>query len=396
MLLAPLRVRDFALLWAGQAVSLLGNGVFTVALSWEALSLGGARGLSFVLVATFVPSTALLLAGGVVSDRRSRRTTMLACDVVQAAAVGVLALVVALDVARLWHLALAGAVAGGASGFFLPASTALLPEVVPRELLVAANSLNTVSRLTAGRLAGPALGGLLVAAGGTGVAFAVDAVTFVVSALSLAALRPPPRAAPPVREPVLREAREGVAYCLARPWLRVSLAAFAVLNLCVSAPLAVLVPVYVREHLGLGAGALGLLFAVEGVGGGLAAVVASAARAPRRRVVATHAAFAASGAALALLGVTAAFAVAVGCLAAAGFLLEIGNVHWATALQENVPGDILGRVSSVDWLVSGSLLPAGIAAVGALAAVSSVGAVFVAGGAATFVVSGGAAWRLRR
>lgn len=396
MLLAPLRVRNFALLWAGQAVSLLGNGVFTVALSWEALSLGGARGLSLVLVATFVPSTALLLAGGVVSDRRSRRTTMLACDAVQAVSVGVLAVLVALDATRLWHLVVAGAVAGGAQGFFLPASTALLPDVVPRELLVAANSLNTVSRLTAGRLAGPVLGGLLVAAGGTGVAFGVDAVTFVVSAVSLALLRPSPRAGPPVRQSALREAREGVAYCLSRRWLRVSLAAFAVLNLAVSAPLAVLVPVYVREHLGLGAGALGLLVAVEGVGGGLAAVVASAAPSPRRRVVATHVSFALAGGTLALLGVTAALGVAVACLAVAGFLLEIGNVHWATALQENVPGDILGRVSSFDWLVSGSLLPAGMAVVGALAPVVSVGAVFAAGGVTTLVASGAAAWRLRR
>lgn len=396
MLLVPLRDRTFALLWAGQTVSLLGNGVFTVALSWEALSLGGPRGLSLVLVATFVPSTVLLLAGGVVSDRRSRRTTMLVCDAVQAVAVGMLALLVAAEAVELWHLAVAGAVAGGASGFFLPASTALLPDVVPRELLVPANSLNTLSRLTAGRLVGPALGGLLVAAAGTGVAFAVDAATFVVSAATLAFLRVPVRRAVAGAGSVLREAREGIAYCLSRRWLRVSLAAFAVLNVCVSAPLGVLVPVYVREHLGLDARALGLLVAVEGLGGGLAALVASAARAPRSRVVATHVTFALSGVALASLAAGTALAFAVAALAALGFLLEIGNVHWTTALQENVPGDLLGRVSSVDWLVSGSLLPLGIAVVGGVAAAASVGAVFAIGGAAAAVASGAAALRLRR
>ncbi|HEV2890869.1 MAG TPA: MFS transporter [Frankiaceae bacterium] len=384
--LAPLRVRSFALLWAGQTVSLVGNGVFTVALAWEALSLGGSRALSLVLVATFVPSTALLLAGGVVSDRRSRRATLVVCDLVQAVAVGGVALLATLDVLRVWHLALAGAVAGAASGFFLPASAALLPDVVPRDLLVRANSLNTIGKLTAGRLAGPALGGLLVASYGTAPAFAADAVSFLVSAACLSLLRV-------ARRPVGASAsafeglREGVAFCARRRWLRISLASFAVLNLGVSAPLAVLVPVYVRSHLGLGARALGLLLAVEGVGGAVAAVVAASSRTPRRLVVATHVSFAVAGASVAALGLVSSLVLAASALAAAGFLLELGNVYWTSALQENVPPNLLGRVSSVDWLVSGSLLPVGIAAVGALAASAGVAAVLLTGGLAAAAAS---------
>jgi MFS family permease len=175
-LLAPLRVPAFALLWSGQTVSLAGDGVFVVALTWQALAFpGGAKALSLVLVARFLPATVLLLLGGVVSDRRSRRTTLLACDAVQCATLTALAVLTLTHHVRLWQLVAAAAVAGAASGFFLPASTALVPEVLPADRLLAANSLTTMSRLTAARLAGPVLGGVLVSAGGAGVAFAVDA-----------------------------------------------------------------------------------------------------------------------------------------------------------------------------------------------------------------------------
>jgi MFS family permease len=395
-LLAPLRVRDFALLWSGQTVSLAGDGIFVLALIWQALALGGARGLSLVLVVRFLPATALLLAGGVVSDRVSRRVTMLACDSVQALSLTTLAVLTTTHHLRLWHLVVAAAVAGAASGFFLPASTALVPEVLPRDLLVAANSLNTVSRLTTARLLGPVAGGFLVAAGGAGVAFGVDAVTFAVSATTLAALRLPSDSVErPPGGSLAADLREGVAYCLTRRWLVVSLAAFAVLNLAVSAPLAVLVPVYVTEHLHLDARALGLLFAVEGLAGGVAAVVASQVRAPRRYVVATHLAFAASGVSLAVMGVTGSLAVALACLAVVGFLLELGNVYWTTAVQEHVPNDLLGRVSSVDWLMSGSLIPVGMALAGAAAAATGAAPVFVAGGAATAFAATCAAVALR-
>jgi hypothetical protein len=394
-LVAPLRVRDFALLWAGQTVSLVGNGVLTVALAWSALSLGGPRGLSLVLVASFVPATALLLAGGVVSDRRSRRATLLACDAVQAVALGALAVLAAADRLALWHLVAAGAVAGAASGFFLPASTALLPDLLPRDLLVAANSLNTVSRLTAARLAGPALGGVLVASVGAGAAFAVDAATFGVSAVALSLVRGVGRGPAGGGGSALRDAREGVAYCLTRRWLAVSLLAFAVLNLCVSAPVAVLVPVYVREHLHLDATALGLLLAVEGLGAAAAAVLAAQLPSPRRLVVATHVTFATAGVFLAALALTGSLVVAVVCLALLGLLLELGNVYWATALQANVPAHLLGRVSSVDWLASGSLLPVGFVLAGTATAVAGVGVVFAVGGLATVVASSAAAFVLR-
>jgi DHA3 family tetracycline resistance protein-like MFS transporter len=181
-----------------------------------------------------------------------------------------------------------------------------------------------------------------------------------------------------------------------RPWLRVSLGAFAILNLSLSAPLAVLIPVYVKAQLHLGARSLGLLFAVEGVSGGLAALAAGQARGPRRPVMATHVASASAGLAVAGLALSDALPVAVACLAVAGFLLELGNMYWTTAVQQQVPGDLLGRVSSVDWLMSGSLLPVGMAVVGAAAAATSTGTVFAVGGVANLLVASAAAVATRR
>lgn len=397
-LLTPLRERDFALLWAGQTVSLVGNGMFVVALTWQALAFpSGARGLSVVLIARFLPSTVFLLLGGVVSDRRSRRATMLACDAVQAVSLALLAALTFTHHVRLWHLVAVAAVGGAASGFFLPAATALIPEVLPPDALVAANSLNTMSRLTAARLVGPVLGGLVVAAGGAAVAFAADAATFAVSAATLFAIRvrvPRAKSGEPGK-PVWADVREGLAYCLTRPWLAVSLGAFAVMNLCVSAPLAVLIPVYVKETLHMGAPELGLLFAVEGIAGGVSALVAAQARRPRRNVVATHVTFGLGGLSLTLLGISSALAVAVVALAIAGFLLEMGNVYWMTGLQANVPNDLLGRVSSVDWLMSGSLIPVGMAVVAGLAASFGAATVFLAGGGTAALVGLGAAVALR-
>jgi MFS family permease len=396
-LAAPLAARDFRLLWFGQTVSLAGNGIFAVALTWAVLQTGrGPSALALVLLANAVPTSAFLLVGGVVSDRLPRRTTMLGCDLVQAAVIGAVAAVSTLGRLHVWHLVVAAGCGGVASGFFLPASTGLVPEVAPPDGLVPANSLLALSRLTAGRLAGPVVGGFLVAVSGSALAFGVDAATFLVSAGCLALIRHRSTAGSRQRSRLRTELREGLGYCLRRRWLWVSLLAFAVLNIGVSAPLAALIPVYVKEHLRLDARSLGLLFAVQGASAAVSTVVAGNLRAPRRPVLATHVVFAASGLALATLALTSRLLLVGVALCVVSFLLEVGNVYWASGLQAAVPNRLLGRVSSVDWLVSGSLLPAGIAAVGPAAAAFGVGPVFLAGGVVTALGGAAAATAIRR
>ncbi len=178
-LLRPLRERDFALLWAGMTVSLLGDGIFIVAEAWQVYDIeNDPVALSLVGLAWTGGMTAFLLTGGIVSDRMERRKVLIAADLVRAlvlAATGVLSLAGVLEI---WHLVVLAVLYGAGEAFFGPAFGALVPEIVARGHLVEANSLEQLVRQASERLLGPAVGGFIVAAVGAGGAFLIDAGTF--------------------------------------------------------------------------------------------------------------------------------------------------------------------------------------------------------------------------
>ena len=189
-LLRPLRHRDFRRLWTGMTLSLIGDGAFLVAMTWQVYLLSNApTALSFVGIAMSVPTIVLLLVGGAVSDRFDRRRVMVAADLIRAAAVGTMAALTLTGNVVLWHVVALCAVYGAATAFFNPAFDAIVPEVVPTADLAQANALDQFVRPIAFRLAGPAIGGWLVAAIGPGSAFALDATTFLVSAIAVASMR---------------------------------------------------------------------------------------------------------------------------------------------------------------------------------------------------------------
>jgi MFS family permease len=376
---AALRHRDFALLWSGQTVSLAGNGVFTVALPLEVLRLTGRPlDLALVVSARTVPAVLLLLAGGTVADRMSRRRLMLASDACCGVAVGLAGWLVAAGGARLWQLAALSAVFGVASAFFKPAATAIVPDIVPPDLLQSASSLSSLSQSVAQYLAGPLAGGLIVAVTGTGWAFGIDAISFVVSAGCLAVMHRTPAPAGP-RAPLLAGAREGLRYCWSQPWLCWSMIAVGVANLVCYVPLSVLEPLLVRQVFRAGPAALGVLYSASGAGG--AAASGCAARwPPRRPVAAIWAGWAGAGLAAAGLGLAPWLWLAVGCAGLAWFGITYGNVVWLPLLQREVPGPLLGRVSAVDWVLSLALAPAGTIAGGALAGLAGVRLTLVVAG----------------
>src|SRR5271166_5223629 len=222
----PLRNRDFRLLFAGRCISLLGDGAFLVAVAWEAYTLSDApTALSLLGIAMTVPLIALLLFGGVISDRYDRRRVMLFADLVRAAMLMLLAALAASGELRLWQMMVIVAVYGAAEAFFDPASDAILPELVPESQLGQANAMEQFVRPLALRLAGPALGGVLVGALGCGAAFLLDSATFVASAGALWWMTP--RASTPsgnvsaARGPAAagRELREGWSYVRRHVWL---------------------------------------------------------------------------------------------------------------------------------------------------------------------------------
>ena len=189
-LLRPLRSRDFRLLWAGMTASLVGDGVFLIAIAWTAYSLWNApAALSIVGIAITVPTLACLLIGGVISDRVDRRRVLLYTDVGRGVVVGVLAALALTGVLTFVALTVIVALYGVGAAFFTPAFESIVPTIVDPADLAQANALDQFVRPIALRLAGPALGGLLIGDRGAGTAFAVDAVSFFVSAAAILGLR---------------------------------------------------------------------------------------------------------------------------------------------------------------------------------------------------------------
>jgi MFS family permease len=356
-LFRPLRSRDFRLLWAGQTVSLVGDGIFLIAMAWTAFQLWNSpASLSIVGIAMTVPLIACLLLGGAVSDRFDRRRVMIASDAVRALVVGAIA---ALDLTgRLDFTTFAVLVAlyGGATAFFTPAFESIVPSIVEREELAQANSLDQFMRPGALRLVGPALGGWVVAFAGSGGAFAVDAGTFLVSMAAVAAIRPVAPSVAPEGSTAAAIA-DGFRFVRSRAWLWVTLLSAAIAYLAFLGPTEALVPFVVKNDLHASASSLGLIFAAGGVGAIGAALVMGQRGQPRRAVTFMYVCWTLATVAVAGYGLGRSIVqLMVACLVF-NALEAAGTIVWATIKQRHVPTRLLGRVSSLDWMISIALLP---------------------------------------
>jgi predicted MFS family arabinose efflux permease len=362
--LGVLRVRGFRLLFGAQAVSVIGDRMVPIALAFAVLRLGGdATDVGLVLACRTLTLVAALLVGGVVADRVSRRAVMVLADLARVVTQGLLAALLLAGAATLPVIALLAGLTGAATGFFNPASTGVLPAVVRPEDLQQANGLRATA-MAAGEIVGPLVGGVLVAAAGPGWAFAIDAVSFALSALLLAGLR----LAPVAREaaPFLHDLREGWRTFRSTTWLWTFVAGAALGNMVWGA-WSVLGPVIAERDLG-GAATWGAILAAMGVGTLIGALLAIRARPRRPLVLATLAAitFAAPLAMLAA-GVPAAL-VGAGALLAGGGMM-ICNSVWESTVQREVSPGTLSRVSAYDWFGSIAFQPLGMAIWGPLAGV---------------------------
>src|ERR1041384_7884889 len=181
--LLSLKHRPFALLWTGQTTSRLGDSLYRIALAWWVLEkTGSAVAMGTVLVFSQVPMLIFLLIGGVVVDRLPRLRIMFSSDLLSGFVITFVAVFAWLNLLQIWHIYIASIIFGFVEAFFFPAYQAVIPQITPAELLTSANSLNGLSQRITG-IAGPALGAALVAAGGTSVTFALDALSFFLSAI---------------------------------------------------------------------------------------------------------------------------------------------------------------------------------------------------------------------
>jgi DHA3 family tetracycline resistance protein-like MFS transporter len=390
-LLAPFRHRDFRLLWGGMCVSLLGDGVFLVAIAWQAYELSNApTALSLVGIAMTVPTIVFLLIGGVVSDRIDRRKVMLAADAGRGLLVGALAVLSLTGELELWHMVALVAGYGAAAAFFGPAFDAITPEVLPEEELAQANALDQLVRPAALRLAGPAVGGLLIEAVGVGAAFALDAATFAVSAAAVLAMKRRPRSPRAEQTSVAGDIRAGFAYIRGHVWLWATFASAAIAYLLFMGPVEVLLPFLVKNDLNGSAADLGLIFAAGGIGSVLCAVVLGQRGLPRRDITFMYITWTLATVAVAGYGLAGAVWQLMLVSLAFNALETAGTIVWATAKQRHVPRELLGRVSSLDWLISIGLLPLSFALTGPVSGAIGVQATLVGAAALGGVVTFGA------
>jgi MFS family permease len=370
-MLTPLRGREFRLLWTGMTISLLGDGIFYVALPWQVYQLSNApTALSVVGIAMTVPHIVLLLFGGVVSDRFDRRRVMMAADVLRGAAVLALGLLSLGGTIRLWHLVALAAVFGAGTAFFGPAFDAIVPEIVPEDQLTQANALDQFVRPAAWRMLGPALGGWLIAAFGdrTGMAFVIDAATFAASVGSLLLMRRPPRMQEEPAASPWAEIREGFVYVRSQVWLWGTLVAATFAYLAFLGPTEVLLPYVVKYDLHAGPGVLGTVLALGGVGSMLAAFVMGNRTLPHRNMTFIYVVWTVSTLAVAGYGLARfPWQIMAACFVFNAFE-GAGTIVWMTTKQRLVPNRLLGRVSSFDWFISIGLLPVSYALTGPIAA----------------------------
>ena len=383
--------KPFALVWSGQTISALGDGVTLTALAWQVLVLtGSGAAMGAVLVAETVPRVLFLLLGGVVADRFSRRNVLLWSDTIRGVAVGAIAVLGWMGLLALWHLIVLGAIFGLASAFFFPAYQSIPPQLVDADTLPSANALNGMSRQMS-QLFGPALGATLVALSDPSAAFAIDALSFGVSAALLLAVRVPPLpketydgVKPGGLRGLVGDIREGLGYVMRSPWLWVTIAIASLGNVGL-APMQVALPKLIKSVYGQGVWLLGATGTAVAAGSLVTMLLIGQARRVRHRGILAYGGLIASSLAVIVFGLplphqyAPAIAIAVSVFFGAG--LAIFELIWVTSLQELVPMEKLGRVSSVDWVGSLALMPVGLALVGVLTDRVGASWVFLAGGA---------------
>jgi MFS family permease len=380
----PLREREFRLLFTGQLISLAGTAMAPIALAFAVLDLGTASDLGFVLAAGWAPQIVFILVGGVWADRLPRNLVIVAANVVSGAAQSVIACLLLLDRAQLWHLIALQIVRGIATSFFFPASAGVVPHTVAAGRLQQANALLRLSQNTTNIL-GALAAGALVATIGSGWAIAFDAATYFASAAVLARMR--------VRGSVdagersfLRELTEGWQEFTSRTWLWVVVLAASVGNLVWVGGQAVLGPVVAKESLGGAAGWGGV--AGESAGLVVGSLVALRWR-PGRPLFAGVILLGTTPFFLAALAIPIGLPFMIAVAAVAGFGLEIFNVNWITTMHEQIPDEVLARVNSYDALGSFVFIPVGLTVAGPAAdAIGASGTLWAAAGIALVMMLG--------
>jgi MFS family permease len=412
------RNRNFRLLWAGEGISLLGDQFYLIALPWLVLKLtGNAFAIGTVLALVAIPRAVFMLIGGALTDRLSPRVIMLCSNIIRMLLVTALALLTLTGLIELWMLYAFALLFGLADAFFYPAQSAIIPRLLGTDRLQTGNALiQGTAQLSV--FLGPVLAGTLIAlldGGGTtaasalpdtrgiGVAFMLDAASFLVSALTLAMIKLPvvaTGAEAVTKSGLFSSIGEGLALVWQDKALRYYFGLIALVNLLMTGPISVGIPVLADTRYSGGAAAFGIILSAFGGGSLLGVIVAGARRRPsaRRFPMLMLSLTAAMGVGLALLGLLSSLVPAAVVAALMGLGQGYVVIQFITWLQLRTAPHMLGRMMSVLLFAVVGLTPLSSTVAGALIQWSP-SAVLVGAGALMVAILGVAAlspsvWRM--
>lgn len=381
----PLAIPDFRYLWIGTIISVLGDQLFVIALPWLILTLTGSTAiLGTILMSEAIPRAALMLVGGVMTDRFSARRVMITTVCARAIVVGVLALCVHWNKIETWELFVVAICFGVADAFALPAGAALVPTILkdPRELGVANSLLQ--SSLTASEMLGRAPAGIIVGRFGPTPALAADSISFVAVIVALLRLQSTPAGPRPSVNAMSSHAAgvwhdivDGLRWVRRDRPLFVVILMFAAINLCTAGPIAVGVPAIARLRFGT-ASAFGSLLSCFSGGALVGMIIPSVVRLQQRRGILLLAMCGATAVEICLLGALSGFAELAVLLACMGAGVGLITVVFTTWVQMRVQPATMGCIMGFLMFCSAGTIPLSFAVSGFLAAWSLKGVYMIA------------------
>jgi len=379
----PLRVRDFRLLWIGESISLLGDQFYMIALPWLVLQLtGNALELGAVMALASIPRALFMLIGGAFVDRFSPRAVMFASNLARMLLVLLLALLVLTNSIQLWMLYVLALAFGTADAFYFPGQSAMVPMLLESDQLEMGNTL-TQGMAMLSMFLGPVLAGVIIAtlagssataAGaapsneGIGVAFAIDALSFLASVGALWLIRARKTEAAQEQKNVFASIKEGMSYVWNSAVLRNVFILLIAINLLVTGPFEVGIPVLAKHNLAEGAAAFGILMSAYGGGALLGIILASVLPKPKPAFFGTVllSVTALLGVGMILLPLSTSTLIVAVVSLLMGTTMGYVNIHFMTWLQRRIPDQLMGRVMSLLMFASVGVAPVSSALAGAI------------------------------
>jgi MFS family permease len=393
----PLLRRDFRLLWIGESISLIGDHIHFIALSWLTLQItGSGLALGTVLMVGAIPRALLMLLGGALSDRLSPRKIMIASNIVRGILVATIAFIIYNDVIELWHLYVLSITFGIADAFFHPAFNAIIPRIVDKDKLEAGNAILQGSHeLSFFIAAAPA--GLLISAIGIHFAFGIDAISFVIATVVLFLMSETRKAdvfsdnvgfeegKPRGIKGILKDIKKGLVYAWNKPAFRAMLLAIAVIDFCFAGPIDIGIAWLADNRYIGGASAFGIVLSAIGGGAVIGIIIAGSVKFKKRGILLALIG-AVSGIGLALYGVLPDVLSASILSFVMGIGVGIFNILLISWLQKESPPNMIGRVMSLMTFASLGLMPISFAVAGVLVDIN-VPIMFAAAGGIVLITS---------